>query len=134
MIWATLCLKPISNFLCVENKTRVLYHNFQGTDSLIPDHLSGRSVMSNSFVTLWTIAHQAPLSMEFSRQEYWSRQPFPGDLPNPGVKPGSSALQADSLLSESPGKPSHLSYPMKFPPSLLMHLPNWSCFHFLYTC
>ena len=40
MIWATLCLKPTSNFLYVENKTRVLYHNFQGTDSLIPDHLS----------------------------------------------------------------------------------------------
>ena len=44
--------------------------------------------------------------MEFSRQEYWSGFPFPppGDLPNPGIKPGSPALQ-DSLLSESPGKP-----------------------------
>ena len=41
------------------------------------------------FVTLWTIAHQAPLSMEFSRQEYWSGLPCPppGDLPNPGIKP-----------------------------------------------
>ena len=49
-----------------------------------------------------TIAHKAPLSMEFSRQEYWSGLPFPSpkDLPNPGVEPGSSALQADSLLSE----------------------------------
>ena len=48
------------------------------------------------FVTLWTVAHQAPLSMEFSRQEYWSGVPFPssGDLPNLGIKPGSPALQA----------------------------------------
>ena len=54
-----------------------------------------------------TIAHQAPLSMRFSRQEYWSGLPFPspGDLPNPGIKPRSPALQADSLPSEPPGKP-----------------------------
>ena len=53
------------------------------------------------------INHQAPLSMEFSRQEYWSEQPFPspGDLPDPGIKPGSSALQMDSLPSEPQGKP-----------------------------
>ena len=50
----------------------------------------------------WTIACQAPLSMEFSRQEYWSRLPFPspGDLSDPEIKPGSPALQADSLLSK----------------------------------
>ena len=49
-----------------------------------------------------TIAHQAPLSMEFSRQEYWSGLllPSPGDLPNPGIEPGSPILQTDSLLSE----------------------------------
>ena len=54
-----------------------------------------------------TVACQAPLSMEFSRQEYWSWLPFPsaGDLPNPGVEPGSRALRADSLPSEPPGKP-----------------------------
>ena len=52
------------------------------------------------------IAHQAPLSMEFSKQEYWSGCPFasPGDLPHPGTEPGSSALQADSLPGELPGK------------------------------
>ena len=57
-------------------------------------------------MTLWNVARQAPLSMEFSRQKYWSGLPFPsaGDLPNLGIKPGSPALQADSLLSESPGK------------------------------
>ena len=57
--------------------------------------------------TPWTVAHQAPLSMEFSRQEYWSGLPFPssGDLPRPGIEPRSPALQADSLLSEPPGRP-----------------------------
>ena len=59
------------------------------------------------FVTLWTVADQAPLSMGFSKQEYWSGLPFPspGDLPNPGIEPGSPALQADALSSEPPGKP-----------------------------
>ena len=72
------------------------------------------------FATLWTVAHQVPPSMGFSRQEYWSGLPFPspGDLPDPGNKPGSAcnagdpgnkpgspALQADALPSESPGKP-----------------------------
>ena len=59
------------------------------------------------FVTPWTVANQAPPSMGFSRQEYWSGLPFPspGDLPNPGIKPGSPALQADTLPSKPPGKP-----------------------------
>ena len=54
------------------------------------------------FPTPWTVACQAPLSMEFSRQEYWSGLPFPspGDLPNPGIEPGSPTLQADSWPSE----------------------------------
>ena len=54
------------------------------------------------FVTPWTVAHQAPPSMEFSRQEYWSGLPFPspGDLPNPGIEPRSPTLQADALPSE----------------------------------
>ena len=58
------------------------------------------------FVILWTVAYQAPLFMEFSRQEYWSGLPFfsPGDLPNPGIKPRSTALEADALTSEPPGK------------------------------
>ena len=58
------------------------------------------------FVTLWTADHQAPLSMGFSRQEYWSGLPFPfpGDLPNPEIEPRSPALQADALTSEPPGK------------------------------
>ena len=54
------------------------------------------------FATLWTIACQAPLSMGFSRQEYWSGLPFspPGDLPDPGIECGSPASQADDLLTE----------------------------------
>ena len=66
-----------------------------------------RSIMSNSLRPPWTVAHQAPLSMGFSRQEYWSRLPCPPpeDLPNPGIKPRSPSLQEDSLPSEPPGKP-----------------------------
>ena len=64
------------------------------------------SVVSES-VTPGTVAHQAPLSVEFPRQEYWRGLPFPspGDLPDPGIKPGSPALPMDSLSSEPPGKP-----------------------------
>ena len=59
------------------------------------------------FVTPWTVAYQAPPSVEFSRQEYWSGLPFPspGNLPNPGIEPRSPAFQADALTSEPPGKP-----------------------------
>ena len=57
--------------------------------------------------TPWTVAYRAPLSMGFSRQQYWSGLPFPspGDLPNPGIEPGSPALHTDALVSEPPGKP-----------------------------
>ena len=59
------------------------------------------------FVTPWTLTHQAPPSMEFSRQEYWRGLPFPspGDLPDPGIEPRCPTLQADALPSEPPGKP-----------------------------
>ena len=59
------------------------------------------------FVTPWTVVYQAPQSMKFSRQEYWSGLPLPSpkDLPNPGIEPGSPALQADASPSEPPGKP-----------------------------
>ena len=55
-----------------------------------------------TLATPWTVAHQAPLSIGFSRQENWSELPFPlpGDLPDPGIKPGSPALQADSSPTE----------------------------------
>ena len=65
----------------------------------------GGSLVTKScpaLATPWTVAHQAPLSMGFSRREYWSGLPFlsSGDLPDPGIKPGSPALQADDLLTE----------------------------------
>ena len=58
-------------------------------------------------MTPWTVAYQAPQSMEFSRQKYWSGLPFPSpeDLPNPGIETGSLVLQADALPAELPGKP-----------------------------
>ena len=58
----------------------------------------------------WTVAHQAPLSMEFSRQVYWSGLPFPspGDLPDPGIEPRSLTLKANSLPFEPPGKPYYM--------------------------
>ena len=68
------------------------------------------------FATPWTVAYQAPHSMGFPRQEYWSGLPFPspGDLLNPGIKPRSPALQADALPSEPPGKPHQAGLPMLF--------------------
>ena len=67
------------------------------------------SEVAQSCLTLcnpWTVAHQAPPSMGFSRQEYKSGLPFPspGDIPDPGIEPRSPALQADALTSEPPGK------------------------------
>ena len=68
---------------------------------------SSGGVVTKSYLTLatqWTIAPQVPLSTGFSRQEYWSGLPFssPGDLPDPGIEPGSPAVQADSFLTELP--------------------------------
>ena len=64
------------------------------------------------FATPWTVTCQAPLSKGFSRQEYWSWLPFPspGDLPNPGIKPGSPTWQADDLSSGPPGNSVTLCY------------------------
>ena len=61
------------------------------------------------FAALWTVAHLAPLSMEFSRQEYWSGVPYPpaGDLPDPGIKPAfrtSPAFAGRFFTTEPPGK------------------------------
>ena len=62
------------------------------------------------FATPWTVARHVPLSKEFSRQEYWSvlASPTSGDLPDPGMEPGSPTLQADSFPSKLPGKPAYV--------------------------
>ena len=81
------------------------------------------------FVTPWTIAHQAPPSKGFSRQEYWSGLPFhsPRDLPDPGIKPRSPTLQADALTSEPPGKPRRQVRWSSIPISLrIFHSLLWS--------
>ena len=66
------------------------------------------------FVTLWTVPCQAPPSMGFSREEYWSGMPCapPGDLPHPGIKPRSPVLQVDSLLLSHWGSPMYSAYEM----------------------
>ena len=90
------------------------------------------SVMSNS-ATPWIVAHQAPLSVGFSRQEYWNGLPCPppGDLPNPGVKSGSPTLLADSLPSEPPGKPKNtgVSNLTLLQGVFLTHKSNWDLLH-----
>ena len=86
------------------------------------------------FVTSWTIAHQAPLSIVFARPEYWSGLPFPspGDLPDPGIIPGSPTMQADSFSVRTTGEASttntHPLLPASGPPVALFFLPGT---HFL---
>ena len=65
------------------------------------------SVVCDSFVTVWTVAYQAPVSLGFPRQEYWSGLPFPspGDLPEPGINPMSLAVAGRFFTAEPPGKP-----------------------------
>ena len=108
------------------------------------------SEVAQSCLTLsipWTVAYQAPPSMEFSRQEYWSGLsiPSPGDLPNPGTEPGSTALQADALPSKPPGKQAmeeklvFLTTGNKFNSLIHCHplfwknLPSWFCKSLLKT-
>ena len=72
--------------------------------------MKSESEVTQSCLTLcdlWTVVNQAPPSMGFSRQEYWSGLPLPspGDLPDPGIEPGPPTLQTDSLPSEPPGNP-----------------------------
>jgi len=92
------------------------------------------------FATPWNVAHQALLSMGFSRQEYWSGLPFPSprDLPYPGIKPWSPALYTDSLQSEPPWNPVRQSYSWSKTSNCRMRkkkkfhvVPFWEYRHFL---
>ena len=101
MVWYSHLFKNFPQF--------VVIHTVKGFDVI--NKAERKKVNSLSHVRLfaapWTIAYQAPPSMEFSRREYWSGLPFPSpeDLLDPRVKPGSPALQADALPPEPPGKP-----------------------------
>ena len=84
---------------------KIIYSLVYG--SVMPTGGSLVAKLCLTLVSSWTEACQVPLYMEFSRREYWSGLPFPspGDLPDPSIKPRSSALQADSLLTEPSRKP-----------------------------
>ena len=105
------------------------------SDLLLPGPDSGvggrrwwrsHSVVSDSFSTPWTVAHQAPLSMGFPRQEYWSGLPFlsPGDLPDPRIKPVSPTWQADSLPLSHQGSPMEWESMFKYPVAVPGHYPK----------
>ena len=83
-----------------------LHHSLERSESEVAQ-------LCQLFATPWSVAHQAPLSMGFSRQEYWSGLPFPslGDLPDLGIEPRSPSLQADTLASELPGKTPTIVWP-----------------------
>ena len=91
------CICSVSPKVCVQNLLETL---------LLLLLLFGYLIMSDSFVTSWIVAHQAPLFMGLPRQQFWSGLPFhsPGGLPDPGIQPMSPALAGGFLTSESPGK------------------------------
>ena len=95
----------------------------------------GESEVTQSCPTLcdpWTVAHQAPLSTGFARQEYWSGLPFPspGDLPDPGIEPRSPTLQADALTSAPPGKPIGVGSLSLLQGIFMTQELNWGLLHF----
>ena len=93
---------PVYQILC---QTKLIFVLVLGAS---PGHSIVKSLSRvRLFATPWTVAYQASPSMGFSRQGYLSGVPFPspGELPNPGIEPGSPALEADALTSEPPGKP-----------------------------
>ena len=90
----------------VECSHEIKRHLFLGRKAMTNLKAEAKSLSCvRLFATPWTVAYQAPQSVGFSRQEYWSGVLFPsaGDLPNPGIEPGSPALEADALTSEPPG-------------------------------
>ena len=99
----------LETYIAGENITEQTLENSSAILQQVKHRITTCQSLSSvrGFVNPWTVAHQAPLSMGFPRQEYWSGLPFPspGNLPDPGIELRSPALQADSLLSEPPGKP-----------------------------
>ena len=101
-IWASLVAQLVKNLPAVQE---TWVRSLGWKDPLEKEMATHSSILA--WKIPWTITYQAPLSMGFSRQEYWSRLPFssPGDVPDPRIEPRSPALQADSLPSEPSGKP-----------------------------
>ena len=103
--WISCGAVPSLNATSCPNTAHLPFNHLVG---ILFDHRKkkGRSVVSDS-ATPWTAAHQAPLSVGFSRQEYWSGVPLPspGDLPDPGIELRSPAMRADALPCEPPGNP-----------------------------
>ena len=102
-------METVSDFMFLGSKITAddeCSHEIKDACSLEKSYDQSSEVKSLSrvrlFVTPWTVAHQAPPSMGFSKQEYWSGLPFPspGDLPDPGIEPWSPTFQADTLPSE----------------------------------
>ena len=100
----TTSTKARQKLLIIRKKIIYIYYVIQKGDCYF-----SRLVMSDSFATPWTIAHQAYLSMGFPKQEYWNGLPFPSPwaLPDPGVEPTSLALAGGFFTTEPPGKPLH---------------------------
>ena len=94
--------KQLSSHIFFSSLVCWKYHPFSLNLLLLFSHY----VVPNFLATPWTVTLQAPLSVEFSRQEYWSGLPFPspGDLPDPGMEPMSSALAGEFFTTEPPGK------------------------------
>ena len=121
----------ISAFFMAEQYSAVYTDHIFFIHSSVKEHLGCFCVLKSLsrvqlFATPWTVAYQAPPSMGFSRQEHWSGLPFlsPGDLPKPGIEPGSPALQTDALPSEPPGKPVYVNMSIPVPQSIpLLLLP-----------
>ena len=90
-------------FICEVQKALRNVYSSNSFNKYLFDIYYSPGIKLKLFATPWTVAHQTPLSVGSSRQEYWSG--LPGDLPDSGTEPGSPELQADSLQSESPRKP-----------------------------
>ena len=106
MCRSQMSLKSVSGSMSYSSFSIELSDSFNQAQLEKPSESVSRSATSDS-ATPWTVAHQAPLTMEFSRQEYWSGLPCPppGDLPDPGIEPRSPTLQTDSLPLSHQGIP-----------------------------
>ena len=120
LLAGTFCSPILHGLIAWKNSEYIVYNFsvlctllkfFQWFTDIVPFRVKVKSLSRvGLFATPWTVAQQAPPSMGFSRQEYWSGLlfPSPGDLPDPGIELRSPALQVDALTSEPPGKPSTL--------------------------